>query len=365
MTSVTPIESPLAVTSDEYRPKNVMLTGGAGFIGSYVLELMVQKYPEYQFVNYDKMDYCATIHNNDAINHLPNYKFVKGDLLSLDLLDHVIKEYEIDTIIHFAAQTHVDNSFGNSCEFTKNNVLGTHYLLEAARNAKPAIRRFINVSTDEVYGEVVNEAAACEERLLAPTNPYSASKAAAEFIARAYHTSFGLPVIITRGNNVYGPRQYPEKLIPKFILRLSRGLPCCIHGDGSHTRNFLYVEDVARAFDMIVHKGEVGHTYNIGTTFEISNLGVAKNLLSILGLANRESELVTFVADRVFNDRRYFIDSAKLEALGWKKQIEWEDGLKKTADWYRGVIADKHWPGLDLNHVLAPHPTKPFVRSDY
>eukprot|EP01102_Stenamoeba_stenopodia_P011959 TRINITY_DN3716_c0_g3_i2.p1 TRINITY_DN3716_c0_g3~~TRINITY_DN3716_c0_g3_i2.p1 ORF type:complete len:352 (+),score=84.07 TRINITY_DN3716_c0_g3_i2:64-1056(+) len=317
MTSTTaaPIESNVAVAED-YTPKNVMITGGAGFIASHVLELMVKKYPQYKFVNYDKMDYCATYHNNDSIKDLPNYRFVKGDLLSLDLLDHVLKEYEIDTIIHFAAQTHVDNSFGNSCEFTKNNVLGTHYLLEAARNAKPPIRRFINVSTDEVYGEVVSEAAASEERLLAPTNPYAASKAAAEFIARAYHTSFALPVIVTRGNNVYGPRQYPEKLIPKFILRLTKHLPCCIHGDGSHTRNFLYVEDVARAFDVIVHKGQVGNTYNIGTNFEISNLGVARDLLKTLNMAEKESEMITNVVDRLFNDRRYFIDSAKLDALG-------------------------------------------------
>lgn len=343
-------------TQETYKPTKVLITGGAGFIASHVLELMVNKYPDVFFVNYDKLDYCATINNNSSIVDKPNYKFVKGDLLSLELLDHIIKEFQIDTIVHFAAQTHVDNSFGNSCAFTKNNVLGSHVLLEAARNAK-TIRRYIHVSTDEVYGEVVDESAACEERMLSPTNPYAATKAAAEFIVRAYHTSFGLPVIITRGNNVYGPRQYPEKLIPKFILRLTKGLPCCIHGDGSHTRNFLYVEDVARAFDAVLHKGIVGHTYNIGTDFEISNLGVAKDLIKICGLTDREEEMITYVRDRVFNDRRYFIDSSKLGTLGWKQEVPWEEGLRRTVEWYKNVAPEKHWSNLEISQVISPHPT--------
>jgi len=341
-----------------YTPSRILITGASGFIGSHALELLVKKYPHYFIVNYDKLDYCATTNNNKEISSRPNYKFIKGDLLSLDLLDFTLAEHQIDTIIHFAAQSHVDNSFGNSCEFTRNNVLGTHTLLEAAKNAKTPIKRFIHVSTDEVYGEIVSECAAGEERMLSPTNPYAASKAAAEFIVRSYHTSFGLPIVITRGNNVYGPRQFPEKLIPKFILRLLRNEPCCIHGDGTHTRNFLYVEDVARAFDVILHKAVTGHTYNIGTTFEISNHEVARKLLEVMGLKDKEDQYITFVRDRVFNDRRYFIDSSKVEALGWKKEVDWEEGLSKTVEWFKSVNPESYWPTLELNHTLSPHPTK-------
>jgi UDP-glucose 4,6-dehydratase len=371
------------------------------FSASHLVELLVKKYSQYLIVNYDKLDYCATLNNNIAVADAPNYKFVKGNILSLDLLDHVLKEYSIDTIMNFAAQTHVDNSFGNSCEFTKVNVLGTHMLLEAAKNA-PTVRRFIHVSTDEVYGETINEGPAKEERMLAPTNPYAASKAAAEFIVKSYATSFNSPVIITRGNNVFGPKQYPEKLIPKFILRLLRGEACCIHGDGGHTRNFLFVEDVARAFDAVLHNGEIGNTYNIGTDFEISNLEVAKKLLQLFGLEKREDELITFVKDRAFNDRRYSINSSKLDSLGWKQQISWEEGLKRTGnslpsflpsflplpltpplpfsvpvpcistpllplvlnlflslvEWYKSVDVEAHWPALSLNDILTPHPIK-------
>lgn len=360
-------ESPLVGSSSEgpYTPKSILVTGGSGFIASHVVELLVKKYPEYLVVNLDRLDYCATPNNNTAVADCPNYRFVKGNILSLDLVSHILKEYNIDTIMHFAAQTHVDNSFGNSCEFTKVNVLGTHNLLEAAKNAG-TIRRFIHVSTDEVYGEVVNESPAIEERMLAPTNPYAASKAAAEFIVRAYATSFQFPVIITRGNNVFGPRQYPEKLIPKFIIRLMKGLPCCIHGDGLHTRNFLFVEDVARAFDAVLHYGIKGSTYNIGTDFEISNLEVARQLLSTLksllpdlpAVQGSEAEKIIHVQDRAFNDRRYAINSDKLDTLGWKQQVTWEEGLRRTVEWYNVTDIQSHWPALSLDDILKPHPVK-------
>jgi len=237
--------------------------------------------------------------------------------------------------MHFAAQTHVDNSFGNSFTFTHTNIYGTHVLLESAKNCKN-IRRFIHVSTDEVYGEGedFDVDPMKEEHVLEPTNPYAATKAGAEFIVKSYHRSFKLPVIITRGNNVYGPHQYPEKLIPKFTNQLLRGMPLTLHGDGSNTRNFLFVEDVARAFDTILHKGTVGHIYNIGGTNEVPNIQVAKDLIRILGLQDREEDLVCFVSDRKFNDLRYTINSSKLEALGWKELVTWEEGLKTTVKWY-------------------------------
>lgn len=238
--------------------------------------------------------------------------------------------------MHFAAQTHVDNSFGNSFQFTENNIMGTHVLLESAKVA--GIKRFIHVSTDEVYGEQrADQDAMDEEQVLEPTNPYAATKAGAEFLAKSYHRSFGMPIIVTRGNNVYGPHQYPEKLIPKFINQLSRGRKVTLHGTGSNKRNFLFVEDVARAFEIILFKAKVGQIYNIGGSNERTNIDVAKDLIRLSGLrgAGKEEEMITFVEDRVFNDFRYHINSDRLFQLGWREQMAWEDGLKQTFDWYQ------------------------------
>jgi len=303
-------------------------------------------------VNFDKLDYCSSLKNLNITNNI-NYKFVKGDILSADLVSEVLNSESIDTIMHFAAQTHVDNSFGNSFTFTLSNVLGTHVLLEAAKLAK--IKRFIHVSTDEVYGELDNDdEPSFEEKVLEPTNPYAATKAAAEFLVKAYNRSFNLPTIITRGNNVYGPHQFPEKVIPKFTLRLQRGLPCCIHGNGLHKRNYMYVEDVANAFDVILHKGDVGQIYNIGTEFEISTLDVAKQLIKHLNLQDKEKELIIHVEDRAFNDKRYAVSAKKLQALGWKTQVSWEHGLKATVDWYSKNWSN--WDTKDITKALEPHP---------
>jgi dTDP-glucose 4,6-dehydratase len=239
-----------------YEPKNILVTGGAGFIGSHVVIRLTKNYPQYKIVNLDKLDYCASLKNLDCIKDAPNYHFIKGDILSEDLVNYVISSHKIDTIMHFAAQTHVDNSFGNSIQFTKNNVLGTHVLLECAKVNK--IRRFIHVSTDEVYGESSFADGVIENTMLQPTNPYAATKAGAEYLVKSYYKSFQLPTIITRGNNVYGPHQFPEKIIPKFIGLLHRKKPCYIHGTGEHKRSYLYVEDVARAFDIILHCGKPG-----------------------------------------------------------------------------------------------------------
>ena len=318
---------------------------------SHVVILLTKQYPEYKIVNFDKLDYCACIENLCEVADKPNYKFVKGDICSPDLVNYVLDTEKIDTIMHFAAQTHVDNSFGNSIQFTRNNIMGTHVLLEAAKVHK--ISKFIHVSTDEVYGEGHDESEPMiEDHVLEPTNPYAATKAGAEFLAKSYHRSFRLPIIITRGNNVYGPHQYPEKLIPKFTNQLQRGRPVTLHGDGKNTRNFLFVEDVARAFDCILHKGQVGRVYNIGGSNEISNVDVAHTLIKIMGLQDQEDTLITYVPDRAFNDLRYTIDNSALSSLGWKEQVSWEDGLAKTVDWYR-KFSHRY---KDIDRALVAHP---------
>lgn len=328
--------------------RRILVTGGCGFIGSAFLRWMVPKYPQYVFVNFDCLDQCSSPKSVQEVADAPNYLFVKGDILSADLVSYVMRIHEIDTVIHFAAQSHVDNSFGNSLVFTQTNILGTHVLLEAS--LRHSIGLFLHVSTDEVYGETAYEDNASVGSVLEPTNPYAASKAGAEFMVKSYQRSFSLPTIITRGNNVYGPCQYPEKLIPKFINRLMRGLKCCIHGDGSHKRGFLHVMDVARAFDIIMHKGLTGHIYNIGTTVEITNLDVARDLCSLFEVDPDEN--IEFVADRNINDVRYSIDSSPLQQLGWTQQVSWAEGLKETMEWYREN--QEHWPEID--RVLVPHP---------
>lgn len=342
--------------AETYQPISVLLTGGAGFIGSHVLRLLVNKYPDVRFVCLDKLDYSAHIENMSDYASLQNFKFVKGDIGAADLVAHLIASEKIDTILHFAAQSHVDNSFGNSLHFTHSNVLGTHVLLEAAKAALPQIRRFIHVSTDEVYGENILESGDqifTENSALNPTNPYAATKAAAEMLVGAYQISFGLPCIITRGNNVFGSHQYPEKLIPKFINLLERGDKLCLHGDGSHRRSFIHVEDVARAFDVVMIRGKVGEIYNIGTEFEISNRQVAEKLLHLFGVEDADFPArLQFVRDRDFNDRRYHIDNSKLQLLGWAPQIGFDEGLARTVQWYHEHLS---YFG-DLSRVLVPHP---------
>ncbi|AGE49559.1 GDP-L-fucose synthase 2 [Acanthocystis turfacea Chlorella virus Can0610SP] len=344
------------MNSQEYTPKSVLVTGGAGFIGSHVVMKLVQRYPECKVVVLDKMDYCATLNNLATVRDAPNFKFVKGDIQSTDLLAHVLKQEKIDTIMHFAAQTHVDNSFGNSLAFTMNNVYGTHVLLECAR-LYGGVRRFINVSTDEVYGEssLGKKEGLDEHSSLEPTNPYAAAKAGAEMMARAYHTSYKLPVIVTRGNNVYGPHQFPEKMIPKFILRATRGLDLPIHGDGGAMRSYLYVDDVAEAYITILLKGNVGETYNIGTQKERSVVDVAHDICKIF---NRDSDTaIRHVKDRAFNDRRYFISDKKLLDLGWQEKTTWEDGLKQTVHWYLQHATRSYWGHGNIELALDAHPT--------
>jgi UDP-glucose 4,6-dehydratase len=337
--------------ADDFQPRHVMITGGAGFIASHVCILLARKYPHLKIVNFDRLDYCSCIENLDCIKDLPNYKFVKGNICSSDLVNFVLETEKIDTIMHFAAQTHVDNSFGNSFQFTQNNIMGTHVLLESAK--VHGIKRFIHVSTDEVYGEQRRDQEAMdEEQVLEPTNPYAATKAGAEFLAKSYHRSFGMPIIITRGNNVYGPHQYPEKLIPKFINQLLRGRPVTLHGTGENTRNFLYVEDVARAFEIILFRGKVGLIYNIGGTNEKANIEVARSLIKLAGLGDREDQMMTFVEDRAFNDLRYHINSSRLHELGWKEMVSWEEGLQTTFHWY-SQFSGRYG---NIENALVAHP---------
>jgi dTDP-glucose 4,6-dehydratase len=325
----------------EYLPKSILVTGGAGFIASHVVSLIAERHPEYSIVVLDKLDYCASLRSLEKLIESRRIKFVKGDIRSYDLVAHVLEVNQVDTVLHFAAQTHVDNSFGNSLEFTLNNAYGTHVLLEACR-AAGTIRRFVNVSTDEVYGEtsIHREAGLLEDSILEPTNPYSAAKAAAEMLCKAYQYSYKMPIIITRGNNVYGPYQYPEKLVPKMVLLAKEGKKLPVQGDGTNVRSYLYVQDVAEAFHCILHKGVIGEIYNIGTSIERTVLSVVKDIASKFGLDDGSIE---YVADRPFNDKRYFIGSGKLEALGWKQEVPWEEGLQKTIGWYTSEEAKGAW----------------------
>eukprot|EP00698_Gefionella_okellyi_P023550 TRINITY_DN807_c0_g1_i4.p1 TRINITY_DN807_c0_g1~~TRINITY_DN807_c0_g1_i4.p1 ORF type:complete len:356 (-),score=79.64 TRINITY_DN807_c0_g1_i4:218-1285(-) len=341
------------MASADYDPKVIMITGGAGFIASHVVIHFVNKYPDVTVINFDKLDYCSSLRNLSSLQGKPNYEFVRGDICSSDLVNFVIKKFKVDTIMHFAAQTHVDNAFGNAIAFTRNNVEGSHVLLEAALALRQQIRRFIFVSSDEVYGQTTDVKLA-EDAPLRPTQPYAATKAAAEMMASAYRLSYGLPIIITRGNNVYGPHQFPEKVIPKFINLLMRGRALTLHGTGSAIRGFLHVRDVAHAFDVICHKGTLGEAYNIGTDFELTMKELAEMLVKRFGLTGEEADqAIVYVKDRPFNDCRYAITSKKLESLGWKPQIDWEQGLDETIAWYR-EYGPTAWGNIDL--ALEAHP---------
>ena len=295
---------------------NILVTGGCGFIGSNFINYMLKKDINIKIFNIDCLNYCANEKNIDAN---PNYKFIKGNITSKDLVLHILKEYSIDAIIHFAAQSHVDNSFDNSLQYTTDNVMGTHVLLQASKEYGK-IQKFLHFSTDEVYGEVDLEHPGCHEKsLLNPTNPYAATKAAAEFLVRSYYHSFKLPVVIVRCNNVYGPNQYPEKLIPKFIKLLKEGKKLTIHGKGDTRRNFIWAEDVSNATELIFNKGVLNEVYNIGTSQEFSVMDVAKLLVDKITDDKILENHIEFVEDRPFNDFRYSVDTTLLKSLGWEE----------------------------------------------
>lgn len=318
-----------------------MMTGCCGFIGSNVLNYLCNKYPDVVFVNIDKLDYCASLKNVNVTEH-PNYYFYKSNISDPNRLMEILKKHTIDTVIHFAAQTHVDNSFGNSIQFTLDNVYGVHVLLECCREYGN-IKRFIHISTDEVYGEVdIDEEECMESKILKPTNPYAATKASAEHLVFSYYHSFKLPIIITRGNNVYGPHQYPEKLIPKFIHQLKKNEKCTIHGEGKTIRNFIHVDDVSTAVETILIRGKVGEIYNIGTKNEYSVMEIARKLIKTIKEDDNIYSYVEFIEDRPFNDLRYSVSNKKLVSLGWKESISFEEGLRSTIEWYLNC-PDRYW----------------------
>ena len=312
---------------------NLLITGGCGFIGSNFINYIFYK-NKYNIINLDTLYYCADEKNvNQNIRTHKNYTFIKGNICSEDLINHILNSYKIDYIIHFAAQSHVQNSFTDSLQYTKDNILGTHILLECCRKYNK-IKRFIHVSTDEVYGESmlnINEQSKTEQSILCPTNPYAATKAGAELIAQSYHHSFNMPIIITRGNNVYGSNQYPEKLIPRFIKLLNENKKVTIQGDGSCVRAFLHSDDTSTAFECILEKGIVGEIYNIGCdeNMEYSVLDIAKILIKKIKNTDEYDKWIEYIEDRPFNDKRYYISNEKLKQLGWNITINLEDGLNK------------------------------------
>jgi dTDP-glucose 4,6-dehydratase len=317
----------------------LLVTGGCGFIGSHFINHIYYK-TNYNIINFDAMYYCASETNvqQEIRDDNERYKLIKGNLCSYDLVNHVINDYDVNYVIHFAAQSHVQNSFEDSLQFTHDNILGTHTLLEACRIYGKVVK-FIHVSTDEVYGESmldVDEKHKTEHSILCPTNPYAATKAGAELIAQSYGHSYKMPIIITRGNNVYGPNQYPEKLIPKFIKLLKENKKVTIQGDGSCVRAFLHVNDTADAFIAILEKGKLGEIYNIGCdeNMEYSVIDVAKILIKIIKNTDDYNKWIEYIEDRPFNDKRYYISNDKLKKLGWNVNVEFIQDLQQYAEKY-------------------------------
>lgn len=339
--------------SDTFTPTSMLITGGAGFIGSHVVHLMLKRFPACRLVVLDKLDYCASLANLSGALSSPHVVWCRGDIRSKHLVDHLLRSNSIDAILNFAASTHVDNSFHSSLDFTANNVVGTHVLLESAREYG-RVRRFVHVSTDEVYGGDA-DAADSEEAVLAPTNPYACTKAAAEHICRGYLKTFGVPIIITRGNNVYGPCQFPDKLVAKTCTLLARRRPAYIHGDGLHTRTYVYVSDMAEAFAVVLRSGRVGGVYNVGSNTELTNIEVVRACGRAFGLDEDKDKFIEYVKDREMNDRRYRIDSQKLLDLGWSEKVSWGEGIRRTAAWYADEDNLKRWPHYQQG--LGAHPS--------
>ncbi len=335
--------------------KNILITGAAGFIGSHVARLFVNKYPEYKIYNFDLLTYAGNLENVSDIESAPNYHFIKGDIRDLEKLRYVFKEYNITHVIHLAAESHVDRSIENPFVFIETNVMGTANLLQAAReywNGNWDNHLFYHVSTDEVYGALGETGFFTEETRYDPHSPYSASKASSDHMVRSFGDTYGMPVMISNCSNNYGPYHFPEKLIPLFINNIIQKKPLPVYGDGLYTRDWLYVIDHATAIDAAFHNGKTGETYNIGGFNEWKNIDLVKFLCSImdkkLGRAEGESEqLITYIKDRPGHDRRYAIDASKInKELGWYPSVTFEEGLEKTINWY---LENTEW----LNHVTS------------
>ncbi len=335
--------------------KTILITGGAGFIGSHVVRLFVNKYPDYKIVNLDKLTYAGNLNNLKDIENKPNYEFVKGDIVDEDFILQLFKERQFNGVIHLAAESHVDRSISNPTEFVFTNVIGTVNLLNAAKfiwKDNFEGKKFYHISTDEVYGSLGNEGMFTEETAYDPHSPYSASKASSDHFVRAYLDTFGVPTVISNCSNNYGSFQFPEKLIPLFIHNIKNKKPLPVYGKGENVRDWLWVVDHARAIDTIFHDGKTGETYNIGGFNEWTNIALIKVMCQKmdekLGREKGESEkLITYVKDRAGHDLRYAIDATKIKnELGWEPSLQFEEGIEKTIDWY---LENEEW----LNNVTS------------
>ncbi len=323
--------------------KKILITGAAGFIGSHVARLFVNKYPDYEIFNLDKLTYAGNLENLKDFDKAPNYKFILGDIVDGDFIMNLFKEHKFDGVIHLAAESHVDRSIENPMEFIMANIVGTVNLLNAAKHIWEGNyegKRFYHVSTDEVYGSLGEEGFFYEDTPYDPHSPYSASKASSDHLVRAYHDTYGLPIIISNCSNNYGPNQFPEKLVPLFINNIRHNKPLPVYGKGENVRDWLYVIDHAAAIDVIYHNGPTGETFNIGGHNEWTNIDLIKVVCKVmdekLGREVGTSEkLITYVTDRAGHDLRYAIDSSKLQnELGWKPSLQFEEGINLTIDWY-------------------------------
>jgi len=334
--------------------RKILITGGAGFIGSHVVRLFVKNYPEYNIINLDKLTYAGNLENLTDIQDRNNYNFIKGDIVDKDFIARLFNNEKFDAVIHLAAESHVDRSIKRPLEFIDTNITGTVNLLNSCRDTwkGSSDHLFYHISTDEVYGSLDQGGYFTETTPYDPQSPYSASKASSDHFVRAYQNTYQLPIVISNCSNNYGPNQFPEKLIPLFInnIRNNRALP--VYGKGENVRDWLYVEDHARAIDLIFHKGKTGETYNIGGFNEWTNIDLIRLLCSVMDKklgreSGTSSELISYVTDRAGHDLRYAIDASKImNNLGWKPSLEFEEGLEKTVDWY---LSNKDW----LDHVTS------------